>query len=96
MGPPGPLSPFLAISCAVGHKRVDIFKHWPCINVERAIPANRAIIVICARLRSSGWERGGGLSQEANKAAVIFSACGCGMTVSERELYWMFAHRDES
>lgn len=92
MGPPGPLSPFLAISCAVGHKIVDIFKHWPCINVERAIPANRAIIVICAKKQRGGR----GLSQEANKAAVIFSACGCGITVSERELYWMFAHRDES
>lgn len=39
----------------------------------------------------------GALSLEANKVtAVIFSACGGGITVREQELCWMFAHQDES
>lgn len=92
-GPPGPSVPFfLPISCAVRQKRVDIFTHLPCVNVEHGTPAKRAIILICARL----WRQQGGSSLEANKAAVIFSVCGGSITVSEKKLYWMFAHRDES
>ena len=92
----GPLSPFLAISCAVGQKRVDIFTHLPCVNVEQGTPVKRAIILICARLGGGGRRDGGGSSLEANKAAVIFSACVGGITVRQWELYWMFAHQDES
>lgn len=84
----------MEISCAVGQKRVDIFTHLPCINVERGTSAKRAIILICYVEAAGGV---GALSLEANKvAAVILSACGGGITVREQELCWMFAHQDES
>lgn len=54
------MSPFLAISCAVGQKIADIFTHLPCVNVERGTSAEKAIILICARL-GGGSKEGWGL-----------------------------------
>lgn len=95
-GPPGPCVPFFGnfMRCRTKDSwHIHTFALCKCWAWN--ISGEGHYFDLCqARWRQQGGV--GASSLEANKAAVIFSACGGGIDVRELQLYWMFAHQDES